>query len=101
MLAQCIFFLGLFRPEHFVLKKLSQKLEKELIPLEIERAIVLLIVKSDWKVTNPPPSPNISPDTFNQNCEIAFLFNTVERSGIMSFVTTPSPSPSKLSGQGL
>jgi len=36
--------------------------------------------KSDWRVTNPPPMPTISPNTSNPNFEIVILFNVVERS---------------------
>jgi hypothetical protein len=39
-----------------------------------------LIVESDWRATNAPFTPAISPDTFNQNFEIAILFNVVESS---------------------
>jgi hypothetical protein len=39
-----------------------------------------LIVESDWRTSNPPLTPTISPNTSNQNFEIAILFNVVERS---------------------
>ena len=40
-----------------------------------------LIVESDWRATNLPLTPTISPNTSNQNFEIAILFNVVESSG--------------------
>ena len=39
-----------------------------------------LIVESEWRVINPPLTPTISPNTFNQSLEIAILFNVVESS---------------------
>jgi hypothetical protein len=43
--------------------------------------VPFLIVESDWKATNAPSKPTISPNTSNQNFEIAILFNVVESSG--------------------
>jgi hypothetical protein len=42
--------------------------------------VTFLIVESDFKATNTPSMPTIYPNTSNQNCEIAFLLNIVERS---------------------
>jgi hypothetical protein len=39
-----------------------------------------LIVKSEWRVINPPLKPIISPNTFYQSLEITILFNVVESS---------------------
>ena len=44
-----------------------------------------LIVESDWKATNTPYTPNISPNTSNQNFDIAVLFNAVDNSGNYMF----------------
>jgi hypothetical protein len=43
--------------------------------------VPLLIVESDWRVTNPPLAPTISPNTSNQNFEIAILLTAVDSSG--------------------
>jgi hypothetical protein len=42
--------------------------------------VPFLIVESDWMATSPSPSPNVhhTPDTFNQNFEIAILFSVVD-----------------------
>ena len=37
-----------------------------------------LIVESDWRATSPPPTLIISPNTSNQNFEIAILFSVVD-----------------------
>ena len=39
------------------------------------------MIKSDWRATNPPPTPIISQDPSNQNLEIAIFFNMIERVG--------------------
>jgi hypothetical protein len=39
--------------------------------------VPFLIVKSDWRKTNTPPTLKTS----NKNFEIAILFNVVEKSG--------------------
>jgi hypothetical protein len=39
-----------------------------------------LIVESGWRVINPPLTPIISPNTFNQSLKILILFNVVESS---------------------
>jgi hypothetical protein len=39
--------------------------------------VPVLIFKSDWKATNTPSTPTISPNTSNQNFEIAILFSVV------------------------
>ena len=39
------------------------------------------IVESDWRATNTTSTTTISPNTSNQNFEIAILFNVVVRSG--------------------
>jgi hypothetical protein len=46
----------------------------------------LLIVESDSKATDTPSTPTISPNTSNQNFDIAILFNVVESSGNYIFV---------------
>jgi hypothetical protein len=53
--------------------------------------VPFLIVKSDWRKTNTPPTPIISLKTSNKNFEIAILFNVVEKSGNYVFedVTLP------------
>jgi hypothetical protein len=38
----------------------------------------LVIVKSDWRATSPPPVPIIPPNTSNQNFEIVTLFSVVD-----------------------
>ena len=41
--------------------------------------VSFLIVESDWRATSPPPTtPIISPNTSNQNFEIAILFSVVD-----------------------
>ena len=51
-----------------------------------------LIVESDWKATNTPSMPTIYPNTSNQNCEIAFLFKGVEKSGNYIFKDDTHPT---------
>jgi hypothetical protein len=51
--------------------------------------VPFLIVKTDWRATNLPPTPTISPNTSNQNFEIAILFNVVEKSGNEVFEDDP------------
>jgi hypothetical protein len=46
--------------------------------LEIVAACAILIVESDLKATNTPSTPAISPNTSNQNFEIAILFSVVD-----------------------
>ena len=41
--------------------------------------MLFLIVTSDWTATSPHSMHTISPNTSNQNFEIALLFNIVER----------------------
>ena len=53
--------------------------------MEIEWLVPFLIVKSDWKATNTPSAPTISPNTSNRNFEIAILFDVVKRSGNFVF----------------
>ena len=50
-----------------------------------------LIVESEWRVINPPLTPTISPNTFNQSLEIAILFNVVESSGNYVFKDDKPP----------
>jgi hypothetical protein len=53
--------------------------------------VPFLIVESDWVESSPPFTPTISPNTSNQNFEIAILFNVVEWSGNYVFeVDNPS-----------
>jgi hypothetical protein len=40
-----------------------------------------LIAETDWKAINTLCTPTISPNTSNQNFEIAIVFKVVERSG--------------------
>jgi hypothetical protein len=40
-----------------------------------------LIVGRDWRATNVPLTPTISPNTSIQNFEIAIFFNVVKSSG--------------------
>ena len=51
-----------------------------------------LIVESDWRATNPSLTPTISPNTSNQNLEIAILFNVVEMSGNYVFEDDTPPT---------
>ena len=48
---------------------------------KLEGLLHFLIVKSDWRKTNTPPSPTISPNASNKSFEIVILFDVVERSG--------------------
>jgi hypothetical protein len=50
-----------------------------------------LIVKSEWRVINPPLTPTISSKTSNQRLEIAILFNLVESSGNYVFKDDKPP----------
>jgi hypothetical protein len=43
--------------------------------------VPFLIVEREWKATNTPSMPTISPNTSNQKFEITILFNIVESSG--------------------
>jgi len=43
--------------------------------------VPFLIFESDWRATNAPLTPTISPNTSNQNFEIATLFNVIETPG--------------------
>ena len=47
--------------------------------------VPFLIVECDWKATNTLFTPTISPNTSNQNFDIAILFNVVESSGNYMF----------------
>jgi hypothetical protein len=53
--------------------------------------VLFLIGTSDWRTTNSPPTPVISPNTFNQNFEITIFFNIVGRSGNYVFEGEPHP----------
>jgi hypothetical protein len=44
----------------------------------LEWLVPFLIVESDRKATNTHSTPTISPNTFNQNFEIAILFSVVD-----------------------
>jgi hypothetical protein len=44
----------------------------------LEWLVPFLIVESDWKATNTPSTPTISPETSNQNFEISILFSVVD-----------------------
>jgi hypothetical protein len=47
--------------------------------------VVFSIVESDWRATNPPLTPTISPNTCNQNFEISILSNVDKSSGNYGF----------------
>ena len=53
--------------------------------------MLFLIVESDWKATDIPLMPTISPNTFNQSLEIVILLNVVESSGNYVFKDEKSP----------
>jgi hypothetical protein len=57
--------------------------------------VPFLIVESEWRVMDPPPTPTISPNTFNQRIKIAILFNVVGSSGNYLFKDDKPPDPSK------
>jgi hypothetical protein len=61
---------------------------------KLKGLVAFLIVKSDWGATNPTLTPTISPNTSNQNFEIAILLNVVERYGI--FVSEDDTPPTDL-----
>jgi hypothetical protein len=63
--------------------------------LEIERAIALFnrLFETDWRTSNLPLTPTISPYTSNQNFEIAIFFNVVESSGYYFFEDDHHPPP--------
>jgi len=63
--------------------------EKGSFDWKLEGEVPLLMVESDWKATNPLP---ISPNTSNQNFEIAILFNVFERSRNYVFEDNNFPS---------
>ena len=42
-------------------------------------------VEGNWRATSPPPKPTISPNTSNQNFEMAILFDIIERCGYYVF----------------
>jgi hypothetical protein len=44
----------------------------------LEWLVPFLIVESDGKATNTPFTPTISPNTSNQNFEIAILFSVAD-----------------------
>ena len=54
-----------------------------------------LIVESDWRITNTPLTPTISPNTSNQNFEIAILFDVVKKSGNYVFEDDTPPTALK------
>ena len=56
-----------------------------------------MIVKSDWRKANTPPTPTISPKTSNKNFEIAILFNVVEKSE--NYVFGDDTAPTALSAR--
>jgi hypothetical protein len=47
--------------------------------------VPFLIVKSDWKKTDNPQTPTISPKTSNKNFQIAILFKVVEKTRNYAF----------------
>ena len=55
--------------------------EKSSFDLELKGLMPVLIVESDWRATNPPPTPSIFPNTSNQNFKTVILFNVIDRSG--------------------
>jgi hypothetical protein len=65
----------------FVLKVWSKKPQKGSFDWKLKGLGPFLIVESVWRATTAPLTPTISPNIFNQNFEIAMLFNVVESSG--------------------
>jgi hypothetical protein len=55
-------------------------LKKGSLGWKFKGLVPFLIVESDWRATNPPHTPTISPNTNNQNIGVAILFNVVESS---------------------
>jgi hypothetical protein len=53
-------------------------LKKGSFDWKLEQPMPFLIVKRDWKATNTPSTPTISPNTSNENFEIAILFSIVD-----------------------
>jgi hypothetical protein len=47
--------------------------------------VPFLIVESDWKATDTPSPPTISPNTSNKDFEIVILFHAVQSSGNYTF----------------
>ena len=60
-----------------------------------------LISKSDQRATTPPPTPIISPNTFNQNFEIAIVFKVNERSGNYVFEGDNPPPPTAIKARAV
>jgi hypothetical protein len=65
---------------------------------KLKGIVPFLIVESDWRGTNPPLTPTISPNISNQNFTIDILFHIVESSGKKFFEDDNPPQPS---AQGL
>ena len=69
----------------------SRNFEKDSFVWKLKGLVPLLIAESDWRATNPPFMPAISPNTSNQNFEIAILFSDGIRSGNYVFVDNNPP----------
>jgi hypothetical protein len=53
--------------------------------------VPFLIVESDWKATNTPSMPIISPNTSNKDFDIAILFHAVQSSENYTFEQDTPP----------
>ena len=58
----------------------------------LEVLVPFLIVDSDWSINNTPLTPTISPNTSNQNFEIAILFEAVKKFGNYVFEDDTPPT---------
>ena len=72
----CIFFFFCLDQGTSYRRSCSRNFEKGSFDWKFKGQEPFLIVKSDWRATNPRLTPTISQNTFNQNFEI----NIVERS---------------------
>jgi hypothetical protein len=82
ILAQCIiYYFFPFEQDTSYQRSCRRNLKKRSFNWKLEWLVPFLIFESDWKATNTPFMPTISKNTFNQNFEIAMLFNVVESSG--------------------
>jgi hypothetical protein len=60
---------------------------------KLKEQVPFLMVKSDWRATNPLLTLTISKNTSNKNFKTAILFNVIEKSGNYVFEDDNPHSP--------
>ena len=61
----------------FIEKLCRRNLKKDSFEWKFKALVSFLIVEIDWRITNTPLTSTISPNTSDQNFEIAILFDIV------------------------